>query len=198
MGVACTGGADRAAGYHPDVGWTLAMILVAGEAEADVLGAVRGADRADDPVSFADLVSGPGAPRPGLGKRDGWTVLLDPALALPDQAGIVHRATAGRVGYAFLWDAASSTYGVGVHEDGIRERTLIRADGAWAADEGEPLPEEAGLDFAADPAFALDELCGRLTGVELSDEGTWDAPMHPLTLRPRRRPSPRDRSQETS
>ncbi|MGD9695484.1 MAG: hypothetical protein AB7V42_07490 [Thermoleophilia bacterium] len=171
--------------------WTLAMILVFGEAADDVLRAVRMADRDDDPVPFRDLVDGPGAPRPGLGEIDGWTVLLDPGLVLPDQAGIVHRATEGRHGYAFLWERASATYGLGVHEDGIRTRTMIRSAGAVAADEGEALPEESGLDFDADPAAALDELCGRLTGVELSDDATWSAPMHPLRLRPRRQPAPR-------
>lgn len=123
--------------------------------------------------------------RPAIGEMDGWTILVDTLFAVPDQAEVVHRATRGRNGHAFVWQAASDSHGFGCHHDGITTRSAFRSGGRWMIDQGEPLPEESGLPWEDDASAALTELASRLTGLDLADPGIWEIPFSGLRRSPR-------------
>jgi hypothetical protein len=166
------------------MGLNLALLALEGEAERDLLKALRGllpASRAEPlgAVVLAGLDS-----RPALGRAGDWTIMVDPLLAVPDQEAVVSAATRRRLGYAFLWAGASGSAGFGVHREGVARRTALFAGGEWALDRGEPLAQERGLDFERDPEEALCRLCERLTGVRMDAPETWELPVR--ALRPAR------------
>lgn len=126
------------------------------------------------------------AARPAIGELDGWTLLVDTLFAVPDQAEVVHRATRGRQGFAFLWQAATASYGFGAHADGAGYRSLFRSQGTVVIDQGEPLPEEIGLEWDDDPEATLVEVASRLTGLDVHEEHLRECPLSPLKKAPRR------------
>lgn len=164
----------------------LTLLALDRAARADLLGAVAplGPAPADEALTLGALIDLGPAARPAVGEMDGWTILVDTLFAVPDQAEVVHRATRGRGGFAFLWQAASASHGFGVHNDGLTQRSAFRSGGAWMIDQGEPLPEESGLPWDDDAEGALAELASRLTGLDLVDDGIWEIPLTPLRKPP--------------
>lgn len=164
----------------------LTILALDRDARADLLAAVAplGPVPADAPLTLGALIDLGRRGRPVVGEMDGWTILVDTLFAVPDQAEVVHRATRGRSGFAFLWQAASGSHGFGAHHDGITQRSAFRSGGAWMIDQGEPLPEESGLPWDDDPEGALTELASRLTGLDLADDGIWEIPLTPLRKSP--------------
>jgi hypothetical protein len=167
---------------------TLTLLALDRDARDDLLSAIPALEIDPDagPLTLAELIDLGPAARPAVGEMDGWTLLVDTLFAVPDQAEVVHRATRGRNGFAFLWQAASASHGFGAHTDGAGYRSAFRSQGAWLIDQGEVLPEEAGLDWDADPEGALAELASRLTGLDVADAGIWATPLTPLRPAPRR------------
>lgn len=167
---------------------TLTLLALDRDARDDLLAALPGMVPAgpDEVVTLAELIGQGAAARPAVGERDGWTLLVDTLFAVPDQAELVHRATRGRSGYAFLWQAATGSHGFGAHADGVGYRSAFRSQGAWMIDQGEPLPEERGLDWDDDAEGALAELASRLTGLDVAHSGLWETPLTPLKAAPRR------------
>ena len=164
----------------------LTILALDRDARADLLAAVAPLSPApaDDVLTLGPLIDLGRDARPAVGEMDGWTILVDTLFAVPDQAEVVHRATRGRGGFAFLWQAASASHGFGVHHDGLTQRSAFRSGGAWMIDQGEPLPEESGLPWDDDPEGALAELASRLTGLDLADDGIWEIPRTPLRKSP--------------
>lgn len=167
---------------------TLTLLALDRDAQGDLLAAIPGLVPDGDvpPLSLAELIDLGAQARPAFGEMDGWTILVDTLFAVPDQAEVVHRATRGRNGYAFLWQAATQSHGFGAHTDGAGYRSAFRSQGEWIIDQGERLPEETGLDWDADPEDALSELASRLTGLDVGDTGIWSVPLTPLKAAPRR------------
>lgn len=166
----------------------LTLLALDRDARDDLLAAVAplGPASDDEALTLDALIDLGRRARPAIGEMDGWTILVDTLFAVPDQAEVVHRATRGRSGFAFLWQAASGSHGFGVHQDGLAQRSAFRSGGAWMIDQGEPLAEEAGLPWDDDPEGALAELASRLTGLDLSDDGIWAIPLTPLRKSPGR------------
>lgn len=167
---------------------TLTLLALDRDARGDLLDAIPGMVPADpsDALALDELIDLGADARPAIGEMDGWTILVDTLFAVPDQAEVVHRATRGRSGYAFLWQAASASHGFGAHSDGAGHRSAFRSQGAWLIDQGAPLDEESGLDWDADPEGALAELASRLTGLDLGHDAIWGVPLIPLRPAPRR------------
>jgi len=166
---------------------TLTLLALDRDARGDLLAAIPGLVPDEGlALTLAELIDQGPAARPAVGEVDGWTILVDTLFAVPDQAEVVHRATRGRNGYAFLWQAASASHGFGAHSDGTGHRSAFRSQGRWMIDQGEPLPEERGLDWDADPEAALAELASRLTGLDVAHAGLWEAALTPLRPAPRR------------
>jgi hypothetical protein len=167
---------------------TLTLLALDRDARDDLLAALAGfvPGSAEDAVTLADLVARGAKAEPAIGEMDGWTILVDTLFAVPDQAEVVHRATRGRQGYAFVWQAASGSHGLGAHADGASHRTLFRSREEWVIDQGEPLPEETGLDWDGDPEAALGELASRLTGLDVDDDALWELALTPLRRAPKR------------
>jgi hypothetical protein len=167
---------------------TLTLLALDRDARDDLLAAMPGLepDPEASPLTLAELIDRGPAARPAIGEMDGWTLLVDTLFAVPDQAEVVHRATRGRSGYAFLWQASSASHGFGAHTDGVGYRSAFRSQGVWLIDQGEVLPEETGLDWEGDPEAALAELASRLTGLDVADAGIWETPLTPLRTAPRR------------
>ena len=165
----------------------LTLLALDRDARADLLAAIPSLREAPEegPVTLPELIAAKRRARPAVGELDGWTVLVDTLFAVPDQAEVVHRATRGRNGYAFLWQAASASHGFGAHHDGAGYRSAFRSGGEWMIDSGEALPEEGGLPFAEDPEGALAELASRLTGLDLADDAIWELPLTPLVKAPK-------------
>lgn len=166
----------------------LTLLAIDRDGRGDLLAAIPGLREAPEegPVTLPDLIAARRRARPAVGEMDGWTILIDTLFAVPDQAEVVHRATRGRNGYAFLWQAASGSHGFGAHHDGLGYRSAFRSGGEWMIDAGEALPEESGLDLAGQPEEALAELASRLTGLDLGDDAIWELPLTPLVKAPRR------------
>ncbi|MFP5451687.1 MAG: hypothetical protein ACLGG9_08035 [Thermoleophilia bacterium] len=167
---------------------TLTLLALDRDAREDLLSAMPDLEPDTDAaaLTLAELIDlGPDA-RPAVGEMDGWTLLVDTLFAVPDPAEVVHRATRGRSGYAFLWQAASGSHGFGAHHDGAGYRSAFRSQDAWLIDQGEALPEETGLDWDADPEGSLAELASRLTGLDVADAGIWGILLTPLKRAPRR------------
>jgi hypothetical protein len=166
---------------------TLTLLALEGDARADLLAAIPGMVAAEEePLALAELIDLGAAARPAVGELDGWALLVDTLFAVPDQAEVVHRATRGRSGFAFLWQAASASHGFGAHRDGVGYRSAFRSGGQWLIDQGEPLDEEVGLAWDADPEGALAELASRLTGLDVAHSGLWEVPLTPLNTTPGR------------
>ena len=165
----------------------LTMLALDKDARADLLAAMPTLGVAPDAttLTLGELIDLGRKARPAIGEMDGWTILVDTLFAVPDQAEVVHAATRGRNGYAFLWQAASGSHGFGSHHDGATARAAFRSGDAWMIDQGEPLSEEAGLPWDDDPEAALTELASRLTGLDLADTGIWEIPLTPLRKSPR-------------
>lgn len=167
----------------------LTLLAVDRDAREDLLAAMPTLVPVEDGdhLTLGEVIGLGRTARPVIGEMDGWTILVDTLFQVPDQAEVVHRATRGRNGYAFLWQAASGSHGFGAHHDGISARSAFRSGGDWMIDQGEPLPEEGGLDWEADPEAALTELASRLTGLDLADDGIWEIPFTPLRKAPKGR-----------
>ncbi|MEQ9337775.1 MAG: hypothetical protein RJQ03_11350 [Miltoncostaeaceae bacterium] len=165
----------------------LTLLALDRDGRADLMAAIPGLREAPEegPTTLSELISARRRARPAVGEMDGWTILIDTLFAVPDQAEVVHRATRGRNGHAFLWQAASGSHGFGAHHDGAVYRSAFRSGGEWMIDAGEALPEEAGLPFVEDPEGALAELASRLTGLDLGDDAIWELPLTPLVKAPR-------------
>ena len=166
---------------------TLTILALDRDAREDLLAAMPTLVPAPgDEVTLEGLVDAGADARPAVGEMDGWTILVDTLFAVPDQAEVVHLATRGRNGYAFLWQAQSGSHGFGAHTDGVGYRSAFRSAGAWMIDQGEALPEEVGLGWDDDPEAALAELASRLTGLDVADAAIWDLPLTPLRPTPKR------------
>lgn len=165
----------------------LTMLALDRDAREDLLAAMPTLSPAAgaEPLTLGAVIDLGRTARPVVGELDGWTILIDTLFAVPDQAEVVHVATRGRNGHAFLWQAASGSHGFGSHHDGATTRSAFRSRGEWMIDQGEPLPEESGLPWDDDPEAALIELASRLTGLDLADEGIWQIPLTPLRKSPK-------------
>lgn len=165
----------------------LTMLALDRDAREDLLAAMPTLSPAAgaEPLTLGAVIDLGRKARPVVGELDGWTILIDTLFAVPDQAEVVHVATRGRNGHAFLWQAASGSHGFGSHHDGATARSAFRSRGDWMIDQGEPLPEERGLPFAEDPEGAFAELASRLTGLDLGDDAIWELELTPLVRAPR-------------
>jgi hypothetical protein len=93
-----------------------------------------------------------GSPRTTVHKAvatcNGWTVVVDPELAMAADAAACGQLAArfGAPAFAMTCEGASSTYGFSSYRAGVR-RAFMAVDGDVAEDEGPPIPQEAGIDL---------------------------------------------------
>lgn len=123
---------------------------------------------------------------PGVGSG----LLVVARFYLDDDVAAALSASGGRAVTA-LWQGVTDSYVLTEHRDGALTRHHARTAGEVVLDDGEPLPQEAGVDWS-DAEFALFDLVAAITGVDISrvDAETEVRLLRRARLEPPSRPAP--------
>jgi hypothetical protein len=161
--------------------WNMHLSVVPGKTIADFeqLG-MFGVD--DTAISVDEALQ---LPSPAVAQVGDSLVFLDGTMVAVE-FNVVLAARLGAEVLTGLFSGVSDTYVWTVVDPSGIKRTLIWADGAPAQSDGEPLPEEQGLETLDEDA--LFDLLQRRGGL---DAGWFDAPAHALASTPP--PPPRKR-----
>lgn len=157
------------------MGWNASVVLVAGRTVAQVEEALPDVFTVTDrTLDWDEASSSQLYPNAALGEIPGWVALWTSNAQLvleEDFLGSVSRE--GGRAVVCLQSRVSTIHGFAVYENGSHRRTLIRENFAAAADVGDPLPTEAGLDWDDDEDTVF-EFVRRATGVEVADWQVWE------------------------
>lgn len=156
------------------MGWNASVVLIAGQTVAQVERALPDLFTVTDRViDWGEASSSQLYPNAALGEIPGWVTLWtsNDRLVLFEEflEAVSHN---GRV-VVCLQSSVSTIHGFAVYENGAHLRTLIRENFEAAVDEGDPLPEEDGLDWADDEDTVF-EFVRRATGVAVADWHVWE------------------------
>src|SRR5688572_19580220 len=109
-----------------------------------------------------------------LGELPGWGVLWTPNAQVTTFPEVLEAASQDGRALSLILAGVSDYYGFCYYVDGKEVRRLIRERRKPVEQAGEPLPEEAKVDWR-DDENALFALARRLTGLEVANFDTWSA-----------------------
>jgi hypothetical protein len=155
------------------MGWNSSVILVEGSRRDAVKRALPDVfDVTQQTIDWGEASSSSLFPNAALGEIPGWTVIWTPndRLALFPEF-LEPLSQTGRA-MSFVLSSVSTIYGFALAEGGKLRRMLFRENFKEVSSEGEPILEEAGLDWE-DDEDTIFELARRLTGLEVNDWRVW-------------------------
>ncbi len=155
------------------MGWNSSVVLIANKTIEQVENAIPDVFTVTDRVvGWEDASSSGLYPNAAVGLIPGWVALWtsnDRLVMFEEFLESVSRR--GRA-IVCLQSSVSTIHGFLVYEKGKHRRTLVRENFKAVANEGDSLPEEAGLNWKDDEDTVF-EIVRRLTGVEVANWETW-------------------------
>ena len=116
-----------------------------------------------------------------LEERDGWVVVVEPVGFLSTDDAVLTELSRGGEAVCVFWNV-NAKYQFSVAREGVLVRSLDPFIQDWEPT-GDPLPQEAGLEFGGEGETAelSLELAERVTGVHLTEEWVLETPHRTLT-----------------
>jgi hypothetical protein len=114
-----------------------------------------------------------------LGEIPGWSVIWTPNSELALSPEFLEGVSGNGRAMCFAFSSVSTIYGFSLSQNGRHRRTLFRENYEPVTEDGEPLPEEAGLDWEDDEVSVF-ELARRPTGLDLKNWQIWDGVLFAL------------------
>jgi hypothetical protein len=156
------------------MGWNVSVVLVEGRTLAQVKKAIPDVFAVTDrEVEWEDAISSALHPGAAIGEIPGWVALWSQNDRLVMFDEFLESTSRGGRAVVCLQASVSTIHGFMVYAKGKHQRTLVRENYEPVADEGDPLPEEAGLDWEDDEDTVF-EVIRRLTGVDVPNHETWE------------------------
>ncbi len=155
------------------MGWNTTAVFAEGKSLADMKATIP------DVFAFKGTTIGwEAAATTGLGKNvavgeiPGWGAIWTPNINVTSAEEVLEPASLNGRAVAIYLSSVSSIHGFALWVDGAFVRLLLREGADTAVDDGEPLPEEADLDWA-DAEAAVFAVAKKLTGLDVARHETW-------------------------
>jgi hypothetical protein len=153
--------------------WNTSVLLAEGKSLADVRRVIPDVFRVTQRTVEWEEASSPSLGQDvALGELPGWGVLWTPNVRVTTFPEVLEAASRGGRALTLVLSGVNDYYGFCLYAGGAEVRRLIRQRRTPVEQAGEPLPEEADLDWR-DEEDALFDLARRLTGLAVADFDTW-------------------------
>ncbi len=155
------------------MGWNTTAVFAAGKTRAEMAAIVP-----DVFVPSGKTLGWETASTTALGKNvavgeiPGWGVIWSPNINVTSAEEVLEPASLGGRAVAIYLSSVSGIHGFALWVDGAFVRLLMREGSEVAVDDGDPIPEEAGVDWA-DAEAAVLGIAGKLTGIAITNAETW-------------------------
>lgn len=157
------------------MGWNTTVAVAAGKSAADLLAALPDVfARTDRTIDWAAASATALGKHVAVGEIPGWAAVWTPNINVTADPDVMSAASAGGRAVAVYLSSVSSIHGFALWVDGDCARLYMRDGAEVAADDGDPLPEEAGL-YWSDAEAAVFAVARKLTGLDLPNANTWGA-----------------------
>lgn len=155
------------------MGWNTTAVFAEGKSLAEMKATIP------DLFAFTDKTLGwEAASATTLGKNlavgeiPGWGAIWTPNINVTSAEEVLEPASLNGRAVAIYLSSVSSIHGFALWVDGAFVRLLLRDGAELAVDDGDPIPEEADLDWT-DAEAAVFAVARKLTGLDVSNHETW-------------------------